>query len=255
MKQEKYEITGMHCAACSASVEKVTRRLPGVERSDVNLTTGVMEIVYDEKQVAPELICQKVEKAGFGISKKEEHPAEKAEREKARRASDAVEAQKKRLIGAAVFSVVLLYVSMGQMLPTPPLPLPDLFSMMSHPVNFAVAQLVLTIPVLSSAAAICWGALPPFPSEIPTWTPWWPSAAPAPFAYSLVMTFLITDTPHHVHHLYYESAAVVLTLIMLGKFFEARSVQKTKGAVTALLALQPDTAVLAESGGRCPPLP
>ena len=56
MREEKYDITGMHCAACSASVERVTRRLPGVERSDVNLTTGVMTIVYDEEQVQPELI-------------------------------------------------------------------------------------------------------------------------------------------------------------------------------------------------------
>ena len=60
MKEEKYDISGMHCAACSASVEKVTRRLPGVERSDVNLTTGIMTICYDESQVDPEQITAKV---------------------------------------------------------------------------------------------------------------------------------------------------------------------------------------------------
>ena len=68
MKEEKYDISGMHCAACSASVEKVTRRLPGVERSDVNLTTGIMTICYDESQVGPEQIAAKVEKAGFGCT-------------------------------------------------------------------------------------------------------------------------------------------------------------------------------------------
>ena len=68
MREERYDISGMHCAACSASVERVTRKLPGVERSDVNLTTGIMDIVYDEKQVTPEQIVAKVEKAGFGAS-------------------------------------------------------------------------------------------------------------------------------------------------------------------------------------------
>ena len=66
MREEKYDITGMHCAACSASVERVTRKLPGVDRSDVNLTTGIMTIAYDESQVTPEQIVAKVEKAGFG---------------------------------------------------------------------------------------------------------------------------------------------------------------------------------------------
>ena len=68
MREEQYEISGMHCAACSASVERVTRRLEGVERSDVNLTTGIMTICYDESKVTPEQIIKKVEKAGFGAA-------------------------------------------------------------------------------------------------------------------------------------------------------------------------------------------
>ena len=73
MREEKYDITGMHCAACSASVERVTRKLPGVDRSDVNLTTGIMTIAYDEAQVTPEQIIAKVEKAGFGAALHAEH--------------------------------------------------------------------------------------------------------------------------------------------------------------------------------------
>ena len=65
MREEKYDISGMHCAACSASVERVTRKLPGVERSEVNLTTGIMTIRYDESQASPEQIIAKVEKSGF----------------------------------------------------------------------------------------------------------------------------------------------------------------------------------------------
>lgn len=251
MRKERYEITGMHCAACSASVEKVTRRLPGVERSDVNLTTGILEIVYDQNQVSPELICQKVEKAGFGISRREDHPAEKAERDRAKKAEDAVQSQRRRFIGAAIFSVVLLYVSMGQMLPTP-LPLPNFFSMMSQPLHFAVLELILTLPVLFFGRSYLIGGFSALLHGSPNMDSLVAIGSSCSFLYSLVMTVLIPGTPHHVHHLYYESAAIVLTLIMLGKYFEARSVQKTKGAITKLIALKPDAAVLADSGKIVP---
>ena len=149
MREEKYDISGMHCAACSASVERVTRKLPGVERSDVNLTTEMMTICYDENLVTPEQIKAKVEKAGFGCTL---HAEKQAVTEQDLEDAEAAELRRKKyeLITAAVFSAVLLYVSMGQMLPfgLPALPLPDLFSMHTHPVNFAILQLLLTIPVL-----------------------------------------------------------------------------------------------------------
>ena len=69
MREETYEISGMHCAACSASVERVTRKLPGVNRSEVNLTTGILSIEYDEGQTSPADIVKKVEKAGFGCNR------------------------------------------------------------------------------------------------------------------------------------------------------------------------------------------
>ena len=245
MRDEKYDITGMHCAACSSAVERVTRKLPGVTRSEVNLTTGIMNIEYDETQTTPEDICKKVEKAGFGCALHQEEPAPQTEEEKKNAADDAYRAQKRSLIGAAVFSVLLLYVSMGQMLPTP-LPLPDLFSMTTHPVNFAVIQLVLTIPVLIFGKRYLLGGFSALLHKNPNMDSLVAIGSGCSFLYSLVMTFLITDHPHQVHNLYYESAATVLTLIMLGKFLEARSVQKTKGAITKLMELKPDTALLAD---------
>ena len=250
MREERYDISGMHCAACSASVEKVTRRLPGVDRSEVNLTTGVLTIAYDEKQVKPEQIIQKVEKAGFGAALRQERNAAKAEA-----APDTAERElrrkKRELIAAAFFSVVLLYVSMGRMLPIP-LPLPELFSMETHPMNFAVLQLLLTIPVLYfgrnfflSGFKALWHRNPNMDSLVAI-------GSACSFVYSLVVTFLLTDMPHHVHNLYYESAAVVLTLVSLGKFLESRNVQKTKGAITALMQLAPDTAILADTGAEVP---
>ena len=134
MREEVYDISGMHCAACSASVEKVTRRLPGVERSDVNLVAERMTIVYDETQVTPEQIIAKVEKAGFGAKLHQE----KQEAAPVQTGEDPEELElrrkKRELIVSAIFSCALLYVSMGQMLPfgLPALPLPDLFLSLIH---------------------------------------------------------------------------------------------------------------------------
>ena len=254
MKEEKYDISGMHCAACSASVEKVTRRLPGVERSDVNLTTGIMTIRYDEAQVSPEQITKKVEKAGFGCvlhAEKQEKTAEAVKDEE----EAALNRKKWELLAAGAFSLALLYVSMGQMLPfgLPALPLPDIFSMHTHPVNFAILQLLLTIRVLYCGRNFFTSGFKALAHGNPNMDSLVAIGSACSFLYSVVMTFLISDDPHaYVHNLYYESAAVVLTLVSLGKFLENRNMQKTKGAITALMQLSPDTAILADSGREVP---
>ena len=254
MREETYDISGMHCAACSASVERVTRKLPGVERSDVNLTTEKMTIRYDETKVTPEQIVAKVEKAGFGCTP---HAEKNEAAEQALQDAEAAELRHKQweLITAGVFSLVLLYVSMGQMLPfgLPALPLPDLFSMHTHPVNFAILQLLLTIPVLYCGRHFFTSGFKALVHGNPNMDSLVAIGSACSFAYSVVMTFLISDDPHaYVHNLYYESAAVVLTLVSLGKFLESRNMQKTKGAITALMRLSPDTAILADSGNEVP---
>ena len=255
MREEKYDISGMHCAACSASVEKVTRRLPGVERSDVNLTTGIMTICYDESQVQPEQIVAKVEKAGFGAALHQDHPAPAAAQSAEDAEAAALRQKKTELIVAAVFSVALLYVSMGQMLPfgLPALPLPDIFSMHTHPVNFAILQLILAVPVLYCGRNFFLGGFKSLFHGNPNMDSLVAIGSGCSFAYSLVMTFLISDAPQtYVHNLYYESSAVVLTLVSLGKFLESRNMQKTRGAITALMQLAPDTAILADTGREVP---
>ena len=254
MREEKYDISGMHCAACSASVERVTRKLPGVERSDVNLTTEIMTICYDESQVTPEQITAKVEKAGFGCALHAEKQ-ETAQQDPADAEAAELRRKKWELIAAGIFSLVLLYVSMGQMLPfgLPGLPLPDLFSMHTHPVNFAILQLLLTVPVLYCGRNFFTSGFKALFHGNPNMDSLVAIGSACSFAYSIVMTFLISDDPHtYVHNLYYESAAVVLTLVSLGKFLESRNMQKTKGAITALMKLAPDTAILADSGREVP---
>lgn len=255
MKEERYDISGMHCAACSASVERVTRKLPGVERSDVNLTTGIMTICYDEKQVTPEQIVAKVEKAGFGAALHPEH-REEVVAAPARKDSEEAELKRKKteLIVSAVLSVALLYVSMGQMLPfgLPSLPLPDIVSMHTHGDNFALIQLLLAVPVLHCGRRFFTGGFKALFHGNPNMDSLVAIGSACSFAYSVVMTFLISDEPSYVHNLYYESSAVVLTLVSLGKFLESRNMQKTKGAITALMRLSPDTAILADSGREVP---
>ena len=255
MREEQYEISGMHCAACSASVERVTRRLEGVERSDVNLTTGIMTICYDESKVMPEQIIKKVEKAGFGAAlrqkeeEKQETAAETADHEEA-----ALKRRKTELVVSGIFSAVLLYVSMGQMLPfgLPSLPVPEFVDMHLHGVNFAVLQLLLAIPVLYCGRNFFTGGFKALFHGNPNMDSLVAIGSACSFAYSVVMTFLIDYDASYVHNLYYESAAVVLTLVSLGKFMESRNMQKTKGAITALMQLSPDTAILALSGREVP---
>ncbi|WP_294854721.1 cation-translocating P-type ATPase [uncultured Oscillibacter sp.] len=250
MRKEAYNIIGMHCAACSSSVERVTRKLPGVSRSEVNLTTGVLSIEYDESQTAPEDIVKKVEKAGFGCKPKEERGQAKPKEEIDEGALE-LQRTKQNLIGAIVTTVILLYVSMGQMLPTP-LPLPDILSMKTHPVNYAITQILLTIPVLWFGRSYMISGLKALWHRNPNMDSLVAIGSSCSFLYSLAMTYLISDVPHHVHHLYYESGAVVLTLIMVGKFLESRNVQKTKGAITRLMDLRPDVAIMAENGTEVP---
>ena len=256
MREEQYEISGMHCAACSASVERVTRRIDGVERSDVNLTTGIMTIVYDEEKVAPELIIKKIEKAGFGaaLRQKEEEKVQEASTEPTDSEETALRRKKWELIFSGIFSALLLYISMGQMLPfgLPPLPVPEWINMHAHPINFALIQLLLAIPVLYLGRNFFTGGFKALFYRNPNMDSLVAIGSACSFAYSVVMTFLIDYDAHYVHNLYYESAAVVLTLVSLGKFMESRNMQKTKGAITALMQLSPDTAILALSGREVP---
>lgn len=148
MTTQQYHIDGMSCAACSSAVERVTRKLNGVESSNVNLTTNRMVITYDESQVTPEMICEKVSKAGFSASLiVEEEQNKKKEEEEWQQQEEQLEAVKRRVVTAICFAVPLLYISMGHMLPFT-LPLPAFMQMDKNPLNFALAQLILTVPVL-----------------------------------------------------------------------------------------------------------
>ncbi len=243
MKHETYTISGMSCAACSSAVERVTRKIPGVSRSDVNLTTGKMVIEYDEAQVTPELIMAKVEKAGFGAEpfvEVQKAAAAKKTQEKDQDDLD-LEHRFKNLIGAIVFTAILLVVSMGHMFG---MPLPRFCDPEYYPVNFALTQIILAVPVLYFGRDFFTRGIKALVHLNPNMDSLVAIGSGCSFIYSLVVTYFLTDNPHLVHNLYFESSATVLTLIMLGKYFEARSKKKTKSSIKKLMELTPDTALL-----------
>lgn len=246
MKQECYDITGMTCASCSAAVERVTRKMEGVQESNVNLATNKMTITYDESKVSPEDIIGRVEKAGFGaaleqIKEKEQEKEEKLEQEEAQHKI------RQRVIGSIIFAVPLLYISMGHMLPFK-LPLPRILSMEENPFNYALAQLLLTVVVLIFGRKFYIVGFKTLFHGHPNMDSLVAIGTGSAFLYSLVMTIRIPFDAHAVHSLYYESAAVVVTLVMLGKYFESKSKGKTSEAIRKLMELAPDTAVRLKEG-------
>lgn len=248
MKTEVYDVEGMSCAACSSAVERVTRKLTGVESSDVNLTTNRMTITYDENQVTPEMIMEKVERAGFGAHLMEEEKNLKEQEEEAwGKQEEQLHIMKKRLIMAVCFAVPLLYISMGHMLPFE-LPLPSVLHMDNHPLYHALAQLILTLPVLVAGRKFYLVGLKALLKGNPNMDSLVAIGTGSAFIYSLFMTVSIPADSMHAHSLYYESAAVVVTLVMLGKYMESRSKGKTSEAIRKLMELAPDTAVLYENG-------
>lgn len=257
MREEVYDIGGMHCAACSSAVERATRKLSGVESSDVNLPLNRLTITYDEEKIGSEDIISKIERAGFSakIHKKEGSSSAVSAGDSLLGASDIVLpsaeddlfGRKKSLIVSVIFAGFLLIISMGHMI-IPSFPLPNIISPDTHPVNMAVIQMVLAIPVLFLGRKFFIRGFSSLFRGNPNMDSLVALSASASFIYSLITTFLITDNPHLIHNLYYEAAAVVVALVSVGKYMEASSKEKTKGAIVKLMELAPETAILVEEG-------
>lgn len=247
MKKETYLIEGMTCASCSSAVERVTRKLEGVESSEVNLTTNRMTIVYDDNSLKPEDIIGKVERAGFGAKLEEREKEKEMQEEQQHQAEESLKASKRKLIISICLAVPLLYISMGHMIPVK-LPLPAFLDMHHNPLNFAIAQLLLTVGILICGRKFYVVGFKTLFKGHPNMDSLVAIGTGSAFIYSLVMTVMIPSDVNAVHNLYYESAAVVVTLIMLGKYMESRSKGKTSEAIRKLMELAPDTAVLLENG-------
>ena len=245
----KFTVTGMTCAACSARVEKVTKAVPGVAGAEVNLLAGKM-VAEVENEAAAELICRAVTEAGYGASV--EDGRKKAEQKAP--AEDALKEMKVRIIGSGVFLVVLMYLTMGHMVG---LPTPHIFHGLQNAAFFALVQFLLTLPavILNRAYYIkglkaLWHRSPNMDSLIAV-------GSGASLIYGIVALLRMTwaqgngqwDVVElYSKNLYFESAAMILTLITLGKFLETRAKGRTGDAVRQLMDLAPKTALVRRDG-------
>ena len=236
---EKFVVTGMTCAACAAHVEKAANSLDGVDSAAVNLMLGTLVCSYDADKVTPQAIISAVEASGYGAA-----PADEAKRDIRREQEASARAMGRRLLWSVVCLVPLFYLSMGHMMG---LPVPAF--MHRQPLAAALVQLVLCVPILILNRAYFTVGFSRLFKCAPNMDSLVALGAAAGLVYSLIeMGLLAAGQVTGMPDLYFESAGMILTLVTVGKYLEERSKGKTTGAITALLALAPDVAVVRRSG-------
>lgn len=236
---EKFVVTGMTCAACAAHVEKAANSLDGVDSAAVNLMLGTLVCSYDADKVTPQAIISAVEASGYGAA-----PADEAKRDIRRGQEASARAMGRRLLWSVVCLVPLFYLSMGHMMG---LPVPAF--MHRQPLAAALVQLVLCVPILILNRAYFTVGFSRLFKGAPNMDSLVALGAAAGLVYSLIeMGLLAAGQVTGMPDLYFESAGMILTLVTVGKYLEERSKGKTTGAITALLALAPDVAVVRRSG-------
>ena len=253
--KETFDITGMTCAACSARVQKAAGEVAGVTEANVNLLKNSMELVYDGDQATVEAVCAAIDRAGYGA-----HP--RAQRASARGeqagvgdvAQREIEERRRQLIASAILSVPLFYVAMGPMFGWPELPgLAGMQGMMAN----ALTQLLLCLPILFVNRRYFVMGFKTLAHGAPNMDSLIAIGSAASAVWSIVQTYRVAlamgagnmQTAHEaLHSLYFDSAGMILTLITLGKFFEARAKGRTTSAITALMDLAPKTATVVRDG-------
>lgn len=233
-------IEGMSCAACSRGVERSVSKVNGVLSVTVNLTTNSAAVVYENKQCELSDIEAAVVRAGFKVVKNKDTANENAAKNE--------KMSKINLIVALIFSIPLFFISMGHMMG---ISLPNVISPDSNPVRFALVQLVLVIPVLIAGRKFFINGVRAVFHKNPNMDTLVAMGSSSAFIYSIVMTAkIITDNDGHSHHLYYESAGMIITFILIGKMLEAISKKRTTDAVGKLRSLIPDTTEVMRNGEK-----
>ena len=246
---QQFTVTGMHCAACSASVEKAVKKVPGVESCAVSLLTNSMGI---EGTAAPDAVIQAVQNAGYGASLRGQEASPAAAGTDAL-ADHQTPHLKKRLIASAVFLLILMYFSMGHMMWG--WPLPGWFD--GNHVAMGLVQLLLAGIVMVINQEFFISGTKSLLRGSPNMDTLVSLGAAASFGWSVYALFAMTNAQLHggseaamayMDEFYFESAAMILTLITVGKLLEARSKGKTTDALKSLMALAPETATVIRDG-------
>lgn len=257
--KEKFDVTGMTCSACSSRVEKCVSKLEGVKEVSVNLLTNSMQVEFNDAVIQEQGIIDAVVHAGYGASvqgKKETFSGkQKTRKEGTDPVKEHLEYMKKRTIWSFIFLIPLMYVSMGHMIG---LPLPGFLHGTVNAVGFAMTQFLLCIPVIYINRAYYTKGFSTLFHGAPNMDTLIAVGSTASLVYGIFAIYLMGHglgvqdlelVNRYLHDLYFESAVMILALINIGKYLEARSKGKTSEAINKLMDLAPKTAFVERSGG------
>lgn len=249
---KKYKVTGMTCSACSSRVEKCVEKLDGVNTVSVNLLTNSMQVDFDENKLTEEKIADSVIQAGYGMEISTGKSEKKEEKEDI--VEKNIESMKKRTIWSFIFLIPLMYVAMGHMAG---LPQPSFLSGDVNAVSFALTQLLLCVPVLYINRAYFERGFRSLIHGAPNMDTLISVGSGASLIYGIFAIYRMgyglgtqnMELVHrYLHDLYFESAVMILALINIGKYLEARSKGKTSEAIQKLIDLAPKTALVERNG-------
>ncbi|WP_419174891.1 heavy metal translocating P-type ATPase [Desulfosediminicola sp.] len=240
------QIGGMHCAACSSRIEKVVGQIPGVTSIAVNLATETAKVELDRNKVKVRSIREAIEKLGF--SAEIVSSGSLSDETKRKEMIAQLSQMKRRLIMMFAFAIPLLCISMGEMVG---LRLPSIIAPQVSPVNFALIQLLLVMPIVWLGRNFYFTGIPALLRKVPNMDSLIAVGTGAALIYSIwnfIEICLGIDAVARAMDLYFESAGILLTLVSLGKYLENRSKSHTSDAIRQLLELTPENATLIIDG-------
>ncbi len=236
MKKVLLKIDGMTCSACSSGLEKYLNKQDGIKQANVNLVMNNANIEYDEQKLTLEQVEKFIEKAGFtclGIDTFEKESKKKG-------------TEKYKLTAITIILLVILYISMAHMVGLPAIPF---LNMMHHPVNYAIALLVLTVIVIILGRDILKNGYKNLIHKTPNMDTLVMIGVLASFIYSIYGTIqILKGNTQYVENLYYESAAIVIFFIEIGRYIENKNKDKTKEALKQLMTITPNNATILKDG-------
>lgn len=258
METRQFNVTGMSCAACSSRVEKAVCALRGVSAAEVNLLTNSLKATFDEGVLGVEDIERAVEDAGYGASEKGSAGRGRTAAATAPEADAeaAAEAVRVRLVWSFVLLAPLMWLSMG---PMAGLPVPVMLTGAQGAPMMAFTQFLLTLPIVLLNRRYFTGGLRALVNRAPNMDSLIAVGSGTALLFGVYVIYRLLAAQaagdeaalhHFAHSLYFEGAATIVTLISLGKFFEARAKRRTTEAVTALMKLAPPTALVVRDGAE-----
>lgn len=247
--EKKFDVRGMTCSACVANITKAVEKLDGVSGANVNLMTNSMKVNFDENIVDDEKIISAVEKIGYGAS-----PAGEKTKSEDRPVDDREKALKHRLISSSIFMLILMYIAMGHMVH---LPTPGIFHGREGAIIFAFSQFLLALPVVYINRDFYISGFKGLKNRAPNMDSLVAIGSLAALVYGIFAIYMMAYgfgqgnmelVDAYRHNLYFESSAMILTLITVGKYLEEKSKNKTRSSLEKLMDLAPKMATVIEDG-------